>query len=146
MMRKLAFLMIVLILVFLSGCAQMSPIASTQSNEIRSADLRAIDPGNHNAVAKHYEDAAEEMKAKLQKQKELLQEYERHNYYYGQRGQDAQSHTLANIRQYEKSIKENMKEAAIHRTMAQDEKEHNFTTENRDLGLIDERNVSSQLN
>jgi hypothetical protein len=71
------------------------------------------------------------MKAKLQVQKELLQEYESHNYYYGQRGQDAQSHTLANIRQYEKSIKENMKEAAIHRKMALDE-------EKRDLGLINE--------
>ena len=145
-MKKLAFLMIVLILGFLSGCAQMSPIASTQSNEIRSADLRAIDPSNHDAVAKHYEDAAEEMKAELQAQKKLLEEYEGHSYYYGQKGQDVQSHTKANIQQYEKSIKENMKEAVIHRKMAQNEKEHNFTTKNRDLGLLDERNVSTQLN
>ncbi len=139
MMRTMTFLMVVLALGFLSGCAQMSPIASNQSGEAHSADLRSIDPNNHNAVAKHYEDAANEMKAKLQAQKELLQEYERHNYYYGRRGQDVQSHTLANIRQYEKSIKENMKEAAIHRKMALDE-------EKRNLGLINQSIVKSQLN
>lgn len=138
-MRTMTFLIIVLAFGFLSGCAQMSPIASNQSGETRSTDLRFIDPNNHNIVAKHYEDAANEMKAKLQAQKELLQEYERHNYYYGRRGQDVQSHTLANIRQYEKSIKENMKEAAIHRKMALDE-------EKRNLGLINRPIVKSKLN
>jgi hypothetical protein len=139
MMRTITFLITVLALGFLSGCAQMSPIASNQSGETHSADLRSIDPNNHNAVAEHYEDVANEIKAKLQAQKELLQEYERRSYYYGRRGQDVQSHTLANIRQYEKSIKENMKEAAIHRKMALDE-------EKRDLGLINESVVKPQLN
>ncbi|MCO6427637.1 hypothetical protein [Nitrosomonas communis] len=138
-MRVITFLMTVLALGFLSGCAQMSPIASNQSGETHSADLRSIDPNNHNAVAEHYEDVANKIKAKLQAQKELLQEYERHSYYYGRRGQDVQSHTLANIRQYEKSIKENTKEAAIHRKMALDE-------EKRNLGLINRSIVKSKLN
>ena len=39
----------------------------------------------------------------------------------GRRGQDVQSHTAANIRQYEKyNIKENMKETAMQRKMALD--------------------------
>ena len=41
-------------------------------------------------------------------------------YYYGRRGQDVQSHTATNIRQYGKYIKENIKEMAMHRKMALD--------------------------
>ena len=116
----------VLALIFLSGCAQMSPMANTQS-KVHSAEVRSIDPNNHNAVAKYYEDAANEMKEKLQEQKKLLEEHEGHNAY-GRRGQDRQSRITANIRQYENSIKENLKEAAIHRKMAQEE-------EKRELGF-----------
>ena len=138
-MRTNTFWIVVLALGILSGCAQMSPIASNHSNEIRSIELGSIDPNNHNAVAKHYEDAADEIKAKLQAQKKLLEEYEGHNYYYGRRGQDAQSHITANIRHFESSIKENLKEATIHRKMAQDE-------EKRNLSLINEPIVKSKLN
>ncbi|WP_143083365.1 hypothetical protein [Nitrosomonas communis] len=120
MMKTNILLVIGLALIFLSGCAQMSPIANAQNNEY-SAELRTIDPNNHIAVAKHYEDMANEMKVKLRAQKKLLEDYEGHSYYYGRKGQDLQSHTIANIRHFENSIKENMKEAAIHRKMALDE-------------------------
>ncbi|SDY82300.1 hypothetical protein [Nitrosomonas sp. Nm33] len=131
MMRTNIFWVVVLAVGFLSGCAQMSPIASTLNAEKLGANQHFIDPNNHDVFAKHHEDAANEMKAKLQAQKELLKEYEEHNYYYGRKGQDLQSHTLANIRYFENSIKENLKEAAIHRKMARDQ-------EKRDLGLITE--------
>lgn len=138
-MEKLTFLLNVLILGFLSACAQMSPVGSIPDNEFYSDNLRVIDPSNHNAVAKHFEDAANEMKAKLEAQKKLLQEYEEHGYYYGPQGQDLKSHSSANIRQYEKSIKENMKQAAIHRKMALDEEKSN-------LGFINKSLVRSELN
>jgi hypothetical protein len=121
MMKKFNFLMIVLVFVFSSGCAQMSPIASTMNNERVGANQPFIDPNDHHAVAKHYEDVAKEMKAKLQAQKEQLEEYERHNYYYGRKGQNFRSHIWANMRQLEDSIKENLKEAALHHKMAQDQ-------------------------
>ncbi len=130
MMKTNILLVIGFALIFLSGCAQMSPIANAQNNE-HSAELRSMDLNNHNAVAKHYEDAANETKVKLQAQKKLLEEYEGHSYYYGRKGQDFQSHTAANIRHFEKSIKENMKEVAIHRKMALDEQK-------RDLSLFNE--------
>ncbi|TYP68403.1 hypothetical protein BCL69_11652 [Nitrosomonas communis] len=114
---------------FLSGCAQMSPIASTLSDEELVANQHFIEPSNHDAVAKHYEDVAREMKAKLNAQKEQLEEYERHNYYYGRKGQNFRSHTWANIRHLENSVKENLEEAAMHRKMAQDQ-------QRRDLSLI----------
>ena len=139
MMRTNIFWVIVLAIVFLSGCAQMSPIASTSSNEKLGANQRFIEPSNHEAVAKHYQDAAKELKAKLEAQKEQLEEYQRHNYYYGRKGQNFRSHTWANIRYLENSIKENMKEAAIHQKMAQDQQK-------RELGLINEGAVNSQLN
>lgn len=119
-MKAITSLIIVLTFGFLTGCAQMSSLANNQSSGTLSADMRFIDPNNHISVAEHYEDAVDQIKAKLQAQKELLQEYERHSYYYGQRGQDTHSHALANIRQYENSIKESMKEAAIHRKMARE--------------------------
>ena len=121
----------VLAIGFLSGCAQMSPIASTLSNEKLGANQHSIEPNNHDAVAKHYEDVAKEMKAKLEAQKEQLEEYQRHNYYYGRKGQDFRSHTLANIRYLENSIKENLKEAAIHQKMARGQQK-------RELSLITE--------
>ncbi|SFM36269.1 hypothetical protein [Nitrosomonas communis] len=128
MMKKLTFLIIVWVLGFLTGCAQMSPIASTLNNEKVGANQHFIDPNNHIAVAKHYEDVAKEMKAKLQAKKEQLEEYERHNYYYGRRGQNYRSHIWANMRHLEDSIKENLREAAIHHKMAQDQQKREFSS------------------
>ncbi|WP_143032513.1 hypothetical protein [Nitrosomonas sp. Nm33] len=128
MMKKVNYLVIVLMLGFLVGCAQMNPIGNVQGNEFYSAKLRAIDPNNHDALAKHYEDTADEMKVKLQEQKKLLEEYEERSNSYGRKGQDLQSRITAKIRQYENTIKENLKEAAIHRKMIQEE-------EKRELGF-----------
>ena len=119
--------MAVLAIGFLSGCAQMSPIASTLSNDEIVANRLFIDPNNHDAMAKHYEDVAKEMKAKLQAKKEQLEEYERHNYYYGRKGQSFRSHTWANMRYLEKSIEENLKEAAIDHKIAQDHQKRDLS-------------------
>jgi hypothetical protein len=129
MMRTNTFWIVVLALGFLSGCAQMSPVASNHGNEIRSVDLGTIDPNDHYAVAKHYEDMAKEMKAKLQAKKEQLEEYEQHNYYYGRKGQNYRSHMWANMRHLEDSIREKLKEATIHHKMARDQQK-------RELSLI----------
>ena len=139
MMKRLTFSMVILMLGFLVGCAQMSPIGSVQSNELYSDKLRTIDPSNHDAMATYYEEAANEMKAKLQAQKKRLEDYDSHSYYYGRRGQDVRSHTTANIRMYVNSIKENMKEAALHRRMAQEQKKQEF-------GLRREEATDSPLN
>ena len=126
-MRKNIFCVAVLAIGFLSGCAQMSPIASTLSNDEIVANRLFIDPNNHDAMAKHYEDVAKEMKAKLQAKKEQLEEYERHNYYYGRKGQSFRSHTWANMRYLEKSIEENLKEAAIDHKIAQDHQKRDLS-------------------
>jgi hypothetical protein len=126
-MKKLTIFITILTFVFLSGCAQMNPIASTLSDGEVVANQPFIDPNNHDAVAKHYEDVASEMKAKLQAKKEQLEEYERHNYYYGRKGQSFRSHTWANMLHLEKSIEENLQEAAIHHKMAQDQQKRDIS-------------------
>ena len=70
------------------------------------------------------------MKAKVQEQKELLEHYENKSYLYGRRAQDLQAHTDALIRNYEKTIKANIKEAASHRQMALQLEESNYAASN----------------
>lgn len=48
----------------------------------------------------------------------MLEAYEARPYYYGRQGLDLQSHTSANIRAYEKFIRENLRYADLHKKMA----------------------------
>jgi len=73
---------------------------------------------DHEALAKHYESLVEEAKVRLQENKKVLEEYEDHPYYYGRQGQDVRSHASANIREYEKTLKENLANVDVHRKMA----------------------------
>ncbi|MDP1559463.1 MAG: hypothetical protein Q8K59_04395 [Nitrosomonas sp.] len=70
------------------------------------------------ALVKHYENLVKEAETKLQKNKAVLEEYEAHSYYYGRQGQDIKSHTSANIREYEVTLKENLRNADFYRKMA----------------------------
>ncbi|SDY30742.1 hypothetical protein [Nitrosomonas sp. Nm33] len=127
---------------FLSACAQMNPVSSMQSNEIGNGNLNAIDRSNHDALAQHYENTAKELQVKLQEQQKLLKEYEDHNYYYGRKGQNLNSQTSAKVRHLEKLIKENLDEAAIHRKMARDQEKRNYTdVDKRDFRFTKEDKV-----
>ena len=77
-----------------------------------------INHNNHAALAKHYENLAKEAETNLQENKEVLKQYEAHPYYYGRKGQELQSHTSANIREYEKALKENKVHADLHKKIA----------------------------
>ena len=48
-----------------------------ETPEIRAAAQKAVTRSDHEAVAKFYEDAARQMQAKLNEQKELLEHYEK---------------------------------------------------------------------
>ena len=89
-------------------CAQMSSAAA----QIKVAD------NDHEALAKHYENLAKEAKARLQENIAVLEEYEVNPDYYGRQAQDIRSHASANIREYEKALKENLDNADSHREMA----------------------------
>ena len=89
------------------------------SSAVRSAKTKA----DHNALAKHYEAAAEAMQAKAQEQKNSLAEYREHGYYYGRQTEDLKEHTKALVRIYQEAAEANMSMAKVHRQMAEDAKQ-----------------------
>jgi hypothetical protein len=102
--------------------ALLSPVVAAgqpiDTPEIRAAAEKAITPGDHEVVAKYYENAAVQVQAKVKEQKELLEQYQNKSYLYGRQALDLQSHTEALIRDYEHTVKATMQEAASHRQMA----------------------------
>ncbi|WON72903.1 hypothetical protein [Nitrosospira sp. Is2] len=102
-------------------CSASSSVLAMQpidTSEIRAAAQSAATSSEHEFVAKYYEKAAAQLQAKMKEQKELLEQYESRSYLYGRQAQDLQSHTLALVRDYEKSVEASTKEAALHRQMA----------------------------
>lgn len=102
--------------------ASLSPVATAaqpiDTPEIRAAVQNAATRSDHEAVAKSYDDAATQLQAKVNEQKELLEQYQNKSYLYGRQAQDLQSHTEALVRQYEQTASANRQEAALHRQMA----------------------------
>ncbi len=89
-----------------------------ETPQIRAAAQKTVTRSDHEAVAKFYEDAARQMQAKVKEQKELLEHYENKSYLYGRQAQDLQSHTYAQVRDYEQAVEVNIREASLHRQMA----------------------------
>ncbi|MBS0424734.1 MAG: hypothetical protein JSR71_10020 [Proteobacteria bacterium] len=83
--------------------------------------VEGIDENDHAALAQYYENLADETKVKLQQNKALLEQYEMHPYYFGRQGQDIKSHSSANIREYEKILRQFLKKADLHKRMAADQ-------------------------
>jgi hypothetical protein len=73
---------------------------------------------DHAALAKHYEDAAKEMRAKAGEHKKLLAQYEAKKSLYGKYAQTLISHCQGLVRIYEQAAAENMDMAKSHREMA----------------------------
>jgi hypothetical protein len=86
--------------------------------EIRAVGQNATTSRDHEAVAKHYEDIAAQVQAKLKEQKELLEQYQNKSYLYGRQAQDLQSHTEALIRAHEQTVTATIEEADVHRQTA----------------------------
>lgn len=110
-MKALKFLILLLALTVLAACAQMSPVVAPAG----------IANNDHEALVRHYENLAKEAKIKLQENKEILEAYEARSYYYGRQGLDLSSHTSANIRAYEKTLRKNLKYAELHRQIAMEQ-------------------------
>lgn len=90
----------------------------------RAATQNATTRGDHEAMAKYYEDIAAQMQVKVEEQKELLEQYEKVRLY-GWQSHNLKSRTLALIRKYEQAARSNMEEALSHRQMALGLQEHN---------------------
>ena len=95
----------------LTGCAT-DPHPMDMSQMLQNAKT----PADHEALAQHYEQAAQDMQAKVAEHKVLLEQYKAH--LYGKQMQGMQTHCQYLLSMYEKIADENMKMAEAHRQMA----------------------------
>ncbi|MBX3617425.1 hypothetical protein [Nitrosomonas sp.] len=77
-----------------------------------------IDDSDHAALTSYFENQTKEMEEKLQKNKEYLEKYEAHPYYYGRQGQSFRAHTIANIHEYETLLANSRSAVEFHKKMA----------------------------
>lgn len=96
----------------------------------------SINPNDHAALANYYEGLAKEVSEKLETNRQKLNDYEEHPYYYGRRGQDLKSHMQANIRAYEKELTEDLGEATLHRKIAEMGQDRQFNNAKADVGEV----------
>ncbi|GKS68142.1 hypothetical protein W03_01460 [Nitrosomonas sp. PY1] len=108
-MKALKLIISTISLTFLVACAQTNPMIINKS-EMNKKD--------HAALVKYYENSAIEAEQKLTKHKQALKTYEAKPYLYGRHGQEFRSHATANIREYEKEVKESTELAHFHRKLA----------------------------
>jgi hypothetical protein len=73
---------------------------------------------DHQALAKHYEEAANEMRAKAEEHKKLLAEYQANKVLYGKNAQNLIDHCQGLIRIYEQAAADNMALAKAHQEVA----------------------------
>ena len=82
--------------------------------DMTAAIQNAKTPADHDALAKHYEDAAREMQAKADEHKKLLAQYQANKGLYGKSAQSLIDHCQGLIRIYEQAAAENRSMAAAH--------------------------------
>lgn len=128
-MKSLKFIVLLLAFTVLASCAQMS------SSVIAPTGIASND---HEALARHYENLAEEAKIRLHENKKVLEAYEARPYYYGRQALDLPSHATANIRAYEETLKETRKYADLHRKMAMEQQGNQKSADIADRDLTAE--------
>lgn len=98
-----------------AACTEMKPHPMDMSQAVQSASTKA----DHEALAKHYDEAADEMQVKVDEHKKLLSQYQSKSYLYGKQGESFKEHCQMLIDAYEKAAEANRAMAEAHRAMAQ---------------------------
>ena len=116
-MKTITSLILVAAFGLLASCT-INPHSMDMTRTVQSATTRS----DHEALAKHYEDAAKEMRAKADEHKKMLAQYEARKSFYGKQSQSLISHCQGLMRIYEQATTENMNMAKSHREMAAEAK------------------------
>jgi endonuclease III len=98
----------------LTACAEQNPHPMDMTQLVKNAKTH----DDHEALAKHYDDAAKEMQAKVDEHKKLLAQYEGESYLYGKQAEDLKAHCQRLVNVYEQAVESNQKMAQMHREMA----------------------------
>ena len=110
---------VILTVLALISCAHVDPHPMDMTSAIQGAKTS----DDHNALARHYDSAAENMQAKADEQKRFLAEYRKHGYYYGRKTIDVKEHAQALVHVYEEAAEKNRRMAESHRQMAEEAKQ-----------------------
>lgn len=102
----------------LTACAQTDPHPMDMTQMVQNAKTSA----DHEALAKHYDDVAKEMQAKVDEHKKMLAQYQAESYLYGRQAQTVKNHCEYLIITYENAVKANKDMAVSHRQMAAEAK------------------------
>lgn len=114
-MKRNTLLAILALTPLLISCAAMSPHPMDMAAALQSAKT----PADHQDLARHYEQVANEMQAKAEQHAELLAHYERERYLYAKQWPAMAEHCKNLIRFYEGAARENRQMAEIHRQVAE---------------------------
>ncbi len=105
------------VLGLLSACSEMNPHPMDMSLAVQNVTSKA----DHEALAEHYEEAAQEMQLKADEHKKLLSQYEVKGILYGRLpddfAEDFKDHCQRLIDVYEKAVEANLSMANLHRRM-----------------------------
>lgn len=104
------------VVVLLTACAQTDPHPMDMTQAVQNAKTH----DEHEALAKHYEDEAKQMQAKVEEHKQLLVQYLAESY--GKQAQTMKVHCDFLIRTYQQAADTNMKMANFHHQMAAEAK------------------------
>lgn len=99
----------------LTACAT-DPHPMNMTQMVQNAKTSA----DHEALAKHYDDAAKEMQTKVEDHKKLLEQYTTRSY--GKQAQSLKTHCEFLISTYQQAAKANSDMAEAHRQMAAEAK------------------------
>ncbi|MFZ2311236.1 MAG: hypothetical protein WAV82_01330 [Methylobacter sp.] len=110
-MKTKLLITLFLILGLVAACAERNPHPMDMSQAVQNATTKS----DHEALAKHYEEAAKEMQLKVEEHKKLLSQYESKSYLYGKQAEDLKAHCRRLIDVYEKAAEENLEMAKMHR-------------------------------
>jgi hypothetical protein len=97
----------------LVACSEMNPHPMDMTQAVQSATTKA----DHEALAKHYEEAAKDLQLKVDEHKKLLSQYQSKSNIYGKQADSLISHCRVLINAYEKAAEANLSMAAMHRQM-----------------------------
>ena len=134
---KKKFAIVLFILGFLASCAPMSRYEAIDSPALRQTVENARTREDHEALTRHFETLAGEMRSRAEEQRKLLEHYEEKSYLYGRQAQDQQSHTWALMLKYEKAARASQMYATSHRNIASQLERDTYRTRPQTADLTD---------
>ena len=116
-MKLLTSLALVAMLGLLGSCT-INPHSMDMTQAVQNAKTR----GEHESLAKHYEEAAKDMQANAAEHKQMVAKYEANKSLYGKQASSLISHCQGLARVYEQAAAENLNMAESHRQLAAEAK------------------------